>query len=132
MLLRLSVRHEIHAPVKNQPAVTKLNRRSLSVTKLKREGRAPVTKLIDREPVTKLKAGSPVTKLTGGPVTKLQRKVLNLVAYKLLFRVVHVVLVGRKKSSISSIRALAIIPAPNWNPNQNWKLKVSCVMRPCR
>ena len=40
----LSVRHEIHAPVKNQPAVTKLNRR-VSVTKLKREGRAPVTKL---------------------------------------------------------------------------------------
>ena len=73
--VRLSVRHEIHAPVKNQPAVTKLNRRSLSVTKLKR-GRAPVTKLkAGRAPVTKLKRGrAPVTKLKGGrgPVTKLK------------------------------------------------------------
>ena len=39
---------------------------------------------------------------------------------------------SRKNPSISSIRALAIIPDPNWNPNQNWKLKVRCVMRPCR
>ena len=67
----LSVRHEIHAPVKNQPAVTKLNRR-VSVTKLKREGRAPVTKLkAGRAPVTKLKRGrAPVTKLKGGRFLK--------------------------------------------------------------
>ena len=95
MLLRPSVRHEIHAPVKNQPAVTKLNRRSLSVTKLKREGRAPVTKL---------KAGSPVTKLTGGPVTKLQRKVLNLVAYKLLF------LRGARGGPSQEIREISPLP----------------------
>ena len=95
MLLCLSVCHEIHAPVKNQPAVTKLNRRSLSVTKLKREGRAPVTKL---------KAGSPVTKLTGGPVTKLQRKVLNLVAYKLLF------LRGARDGPSQEIREISPLP----------------------
>ena len=100
-----------------------INRRSLSVTKLKREGRAPVTKL---------KAGSPVTKLTGGPVTKLQRKVLNLVAYKLLFlRGAR----GCKKSvpfHSQSIRALhsslVVIPVTGYI----WKLKVCCVMRPCR
>ena len=63
--VRPSECHEIHAPVKNQPAV-KTGR--ASVTKLK-TGRAPVTKLKrGRAPVTKLKGGrGPVTKLKGGP-----------------------------------------------------------------
>ena len=68
-----SVRHEIHAPVKNQPSVTKLKslhqeQEICHETQSSKRGRAPVTKLKrGRAPVTKLKGGrGPVTKLKGG------------------------------------------------------------------